>query len=67
MKGMKEKETNAYPLHKNIILNLNMDEFFLFDKKEHENILGLYTDGIATCSALVISINDDDYVFLSYE
>ena len=66
MKGMKEKETNEYPLHKNIILNLNMDEFFLFDKKKHENILGLYTDGIATCSALVISINDDDYVFFCH-
>lgn len=63
---MKEKETNEYPLHKNIILNLNMDEFFLFDKKKHENILGLYTDCIATCSALVISINDDDYIIFCH-
>ena len=64
---MQEKKFNEYALNKNIILNLNMNEFFLFKKEKHnQNILGLYTDGIATCSALVISINDDDYVFFCH-
>lgn len=63
MKGMEEKEIDEFPLHKNIILNLNMNEFFLFEKEKHKNILGLFTDGIASCSALIISINDEDYVF----
>ena len=67
MKGMKEKKFNEYALNKNIILNLKMNEFFLFEKEKcNENILGLYTEGISTCSALVISINDDDYVFFCH-
>ena len=54
-------------VNKNIILNLNMKELFLFEKEKHnENFLVLYTDGISTCSALIISINNDDYVFFCH-
>lgn len=64
---MIEKNIEDYNTNKGVILQLDTDEFCIYNREKHNNkIIGLYTDGIATCSAIVISINNDDILFFGH-
>lgn len=64
---MIEKKLSEIGSSKNIILNLMMDEYFIFEKIPKNNrIVGLYTPGVATCSVIIISINNDEKIFFSH-
>ena len=64
---MKEIRLSDYKSDKKIIVSLNSNEFCFFVKsKNNENIRGFFTAGIATCSVIIISINQDDYLFFSH-
>ena len=52
---------------KGIIINIEPDEFCIYDRKIcKNNILGFFTDNVATCSALIISVNNDQIIFFCH-
>ena len=51
----------------NLLININQNEYVLFNKEKSNNkIIGFYTDSIATCSGLLISINDDYLILFTH-
>ena len=64
---MKEKALNNFTKEKNLVINISQNEYVFLDNKIYNNsILGFFTDSIVTCSLLLISINDDDFIFFSH-
>ena len=64
---MIEKNIEDYKTNKGVILKLSTNEFCIYNREKHKNkIIGFYTDGIANCSAVIISINNDDFLFFSH-
>ena len=52
---------------KNALINIKTNEYCLYNSKKHnKKIIGFYTDGIATCSIFIISINDDEFLLFSH-
>ena len=53
--------------NKKSIVNIGINEFIFYNNKENfkqnEGLVGFFTDDIATCSAISISINYDEFVF----
>ena len=64
---MIERKIEDYKTNKGVILRLKTNEFCIYNREKHKNkIIGFYTDGIVTCSAIVISINNDNFVFFAH-
>ena len=64
---MIEKVVKNLDDNKNIIVNIQQNEYALYNKYEsHKSIIGYFTDSIATCSLFLISINFDEYLFFSH-
>ena len=67
MEILKEKIINNSDITKRAIININTNEYFFYNREnDNKNIIGFFTDGIVTCSCLIISINDDDFLFFSH-
>ena len=51
-----------------ILINVKMDEYFIFNRKIHGNkVIGFYTDGIMViCSSLTICINEDEIILFTH-
>ena len=45
---------------------MKQDEYVFFKANENNNIVGLYTDGLATCSSIIISFNSYEFIFFSH-
>lgn len=64
---MIEKNIEDYKTNKGVLLKLKTDEFCIYNREKHNNkIIGFFTDGIATCSAIIISIDNDKFLFFAH-
>lgn len=50
------------------IIDIYQNEYIILNKKEKKNnkIIGLFTDGLLTCSMILISFNQDEIIFFSH-
>ena len=63
---MKEKKFEK-TIEQKYIISLKLDEYCIYDSKIDGNkIIGFYTEGIVTCSCLIISINKDEIIFFTH-
>ena len=53
-------------LNHETIIELKQNEYVFFKANENNNIVGLHTDGLATCSSIIISFNSDEFIFFSH-
>ena len=60
------KIENLRFINQETIVEIKPNCFIFFKTKENNNIVGIYTDGLATCSSIIISFNNDEYLFLSH-
>ena len=60
------RKLSCYNMTEKIILNLKINEFCFSEKNKYENIKGFITHGVATCSFIIISINNDEFVFFAH-
>lgn len=64
---MKEiKIENLRFINQETIVEIIPNCYIFFKTKENNNIVGIYTDGLATCSSIIISFNNDEYLFFSH-
>ncbi len=61
-----EKKIAEFDNNKKLVICLEINEFYIYEKNKSPNILGIYTHGIATCSSIIISFNDDSIVFMGH-
>lgn len=44
-----------------------MNEFVFYNRNNRNNdLIGFYTEGIELCSAVVISLNTDEFIFFAH-
>lgn len=48
------------------LINIEQNEYFIFNREKFSNIIGCFTLGIASCSCLIISINKDDLFLFTH-
>ena len=64
---MKEiKIENLVFINQETIVEITQNCYIFFKTNENNNIVGIYTDGLATCSSIIISFNNDEYLFFSH-
>ena len=64
---MKEiKIENLRFINQETIVEIIPNCYIFFKTKENNNKVGIYTDGLATCSSIIISFNNDEYLFFSH-
>ena len=67
MEILNEKKIKNSEITKRVIININTNEYFFYNREnDNKKIICFFTDGIVTCSCLIISINDDDFLFFSH-
>jgi len=65
---MKEiKIENLVFINQETIVEIKQNCYIFFKTKEkNNNIVGIYTDWLVTCSSIIISFNNDEYLFFSH-
>ena len=65
---MNEKILEYNNISKNSIINIEQNEFLIYEKfkNDQSKIIGFFTDGLSTCSSIVISINNDELLFFAH-
>ena len=64
---MKEiKIENLRFINQETIVEIFQNCYIFFKTKENNNIVGIYTNELATCSTIIISFNNDEYLFFSH-
>lgn len=49
------------------IIYIDTNQYYFYDSSQKsQQIIGIFTDGIYTCSSIVISFNEDNYLFFSH-
>lgn len=62
-----EIKIENFKINRKSVIMLNWDEYIILNmKKCNSNIIGLFTDGIFTCSSIFISINNEEIVFFCH-
>jgi len=66
MLEINEKITGTFQVE--TIIDIYQDEYIILKKGEKKNdkIIGLFTDGLLTCSMILISFNQDEIIFFSH-
>lgn len=64
---MKEiKIENLRFINQETIVEIIPNCYIFFKTKENNNKVGIYTNELATCSTIIISFNNDEYLFFSH-
>ena len=49
------------------ILYIDVNQYYFYDKSQkNKQIIGMFTDGIFTCSSISLSFNEDEYLFFAH-
>ena len=48
------------------VLMFGINKVHLLNSQNSKNIIGIFTEGIATCSSLIISFDNDKYILFSH-